>query len=146
MPRCLTLHYTAHECSRISFYRRAGLYHSASRPQVCPRSQLDVAKSKLSSNLSLVSMSLTVAPRRSKPTENRFLPLPSLHLCLRHHTPVDESVTDNRWHHSDSASAPRRHAANIKECFDQYGFPIPLENGRDREINDAETLISRIPS
>lgn len=54
-----------------------------------------------------------------------------------HQTPVDESGTHNRWHHYDSASAPRRHAANLKEYLDKYGFSIPLENGRDIEINDA---------
>ena len=54
-----------------------------------------------------------------------------------HQTPVDESGTHNRWHHYDSASASRRHAANLKEYLDKYGFSIPLGNGRDIEINDA---------
>lgn len=54
-----------------------------------------------------------------------------------HLTPVDESGADNPWHQYDSASSPRSHAANLKEYLDKYGFPIPVEDGRDIEFNDA---------
>lgn len=54
-----------------------------------------------------------------------------------HQTPVDESGAHNRWHQYDSTSEPHGRKANLAEYLDKYGFPIPIEKGRDAEINYA---------
>lgn len=45
-------------------------------------------------------------------------------------TPVDDNSSRNRWHRNGDA-------ANLKQYLGTYGFPIPLEDGRDIEFNDA---------
>jgi hypothetical protein len=52
-----------------------------------------------------------------------------------HPTPVDESGAHNRWHEYGSAPTLHSHKANLREYLDKYGFSIPLERGRDAEVN-----------
>ena len=54
-----------------------------------------------------------------------------------HQTPVDESGVHRNWHVSNSTLGPYSHKANLKDFLDKYGFSIPIEEGRDKEINYA---------
>ena len=38
---------------------------------------------------------------------------------------------------SNSTLGPYSHKANLKDFLDKYGFSIPIEEGRDKEINYA---------
>ena len=58
-------------------------------------------------------------------------------LAKWHPTPVDDSGAHNSWHQYDSTSEPRGHKANLVEYLDKYGFSIPIEKGRDAEMNYA---------
>lgn len=54
-----------------------------------------------------------------------------------HQTPVYDGGAHNSWHQYDSTSEPRDHKVNLVEYLDKYGFSIPIEKGRDAEMNYA---------
>lgn len=54
-----------------------------------------------------------------------------------HSTPVDDKGEQSRWHHYDDEPIRANHPATIAEYLDRYGFPIPIEKGRDDEANRA---------
>lgn len=54
-----------------------------------------------------------------------------------HPTPINDNESQSRWHHYDRDRAKHDHPVTIAEYLDAYGFPIPIEKGRDDDANRA---------